>query len=124
MPLGSAARLLGLSMQSLELGDGRLGVCEHAGERRLHPRVSQVIADPACGVEPGLLHIQNDMPGRGTSNWLPAPEGGFSLCARLYYPKPEALDGTWMPPAVTRAYAPSGTSPGRRGPFGAVWLMS
>ena len=49
------------------------------------------------------IHIQNDMPGSGTSNWLPAPEGGFNLCSRLYYPKPEALDGTWTPPAVTKA---------------------
>ena len=48
------------------------------------------------------IHIQNDTPDSGTSNWLPAPEGGFNLCARLYYPKPEALDGTWTPPAVTK----------------------
>jgi hypothetical protein len=48
------------------------------------------------------IHIQNDPPDSGTSNWLPAPEGGFNLCARLYYPKPQALDGTWTPPAVTK----------------------
>jgi len=48
------------------------------------------------------IHIQNDTPDSGTSNWLPAPEGGFNLCARLYYPKPEALDGTWTPTAVTK----------------------
>ncbi len=51
------------------------------------------------------IHIQNDVPTSGTSNWLPAPEGGFNLCARLYYPKPEALDGTWTPPAVTKVQA-------------------
>ncbi len=48
------------------------------------------------------IHIQNDRPGSGTSNWLPAPEGRFNLCARLYNPKPEALDRTWTPPAVTK----------------------
>jgi hypothetical protein len=48
------------------------------------------------------LLIQHDEPEQGSSNWLPAPAGGFNLCARLYYPKPEALDGTWTPPAVTR----------------------
>jgi hypothetical protein len=48
------------------------------------------------------IHIQNDAPDSGTSNWLPAPEGGFNLCARLYHPSPEALDGTWVPPAVTK----------------------
>jgi hypothetical protein len=44
--------------------------------------------------------IQNEEPAQGSSNWLPAPAGGFNLCSRLYYPKPEALDGTWAPAAV------------------------
>jgi hypothetical protein len=48
------------------------------------------------------IAIQHDEPERGSSNWLPAPDGAFNLCARLYYPKPEALDGTWTPPAVER----------------------
>ncbi len=48
------------------------------------------------------IQIQHERPEQGTSNWLPAPAGGFTLCARLYYPKPEVLDGTWTPPAVTR----------------------
>jgi hypothetical protein len=47
--------------------------------------------------------IQRDRPEGGTSNWLPTPEGGFNLCARLYYPKPEVLDGSWSPPPVRRA---------------------
>jgi hypothetical protein len=46
--------------------------------------------------------IQHDEPEEGRSNWLPAPAGVFNLCARLYYPKPDVLDGTWAPPAVTR----------------------
>ena len=48
------------------------------------------------------IHIRHRPPEDGTSNWLPAPEGGFNLCARLYYPKPEVLGGTWAPPAVTK----------------------
>jgi hypothetical protein len=48
------------------------------------------------------IQIQHETPSEGTSNWLPAPEGGFNLCARLYYPKPEALDGTWKPPAISK----------------------
>jgi hypothetical protein len=48
------------------------------------------------------LLIQHERPESGTSNWLPAPTGSFNLCARLYYPKPEVLDGTWAPPAVQR----------------------
>ncbi len=35
-------------------------------------------------------------------NWLPAPEAAFYLMLRLYIPRPEALDGSWRPPAVRR----------------------
>jgi hypothetical protein len=48
------------------------------------------------------ISIQHEQPEAGTSNWLPAPAGSFNLTARLYYPKPEALDGTWAPPAVRK----------------------
>lgn len=34
------------------------------------------------------------------SNWLPAPEGRFSLYIRAYWGKPPILDGSWKPPAV------------------------
>ncbi|WP_244975911.1 DUF1254 domain-containing protein [Nocardia huaxiensis] len=34
-------------------------------------------------------------------NWLPIPtQGQFTLTMRIYAPKPEALDGTWQPPAL------------------------
>ena len=48
------------------------------------------------------LYIQRDSPGGDKeSNWLPAPkQGKFSMNLRLYWPKPEALDGTWKPPAI------------------------
>jgi hypothetical protein len=49
------------------------------------------------------LYVQHKSPGKQReSNWLPAPEGNFNLFMRLYWPKPEALKGTWKPPAVTR----------------------
>lgn len=50
------------------------------------------------------LYVQRESPGQDKeSNWLPAPAGGlFSLTFRLYWPRPEALDGTWKPPAVQR----------------------
>jgi hypothetical protein len=49
------------------------------------------------------LYIQHERPSNGgESNWLPAPEGSFNLFLRLYYPKPEALDGTWAPPPVRK----------------------
>ena len=36
------------------------------------------------------------------SNWLPAPEGPFSLYLRCYWPEQAVLDGTWMPPQVEK----------------------
>jgi hypothetical protein len=49
------------------------------------------------------IRIQAQEPASGTSNWLPAPDGGWNVCLRLYYPKPEVLDGSWTPPAVAKA---------------------
>ena len=36
------------------------------------------------------------------SNWLPAPEGTFSLYIRCYWAEKAVLDGTWMPPQVEK----------------------
>jgi hypothetical protein len=53
------------------------------------------------------LYIQKDSPGADKeSNWLPAPPGKFVLMMRLYWPSesaPSIINGTWKPPAVTRA---------------------
>ena len=47
--------------------------------------------------------IQAESPGaEQESNWLPAPAGPIFLVMRLYWPKDEALDGRWKPPALTR----------------------
>jgi len=49
------------------------------------------------------LLIQHLTPGKILeTNWLPAPEGDFHLCLRLYWPKEEFLNGTWKPPGVKR----------------------
>jgi hypothetical protein len=50
------------------------------------------------------LYIQRASPGaEKESNWLPAPASGpFTMNLRLYWPKPEALDGSWAPPPVRR----------------------
>lgn len=37
------------------------------------------------------------------SNWLPAPDGPFSLYLRAYWPTDNIISGTWNPPAVERA---------------------
>jgi hypothetical protein len=50
------------------------------------------------------LHIQNASPGADAeSNWLPAPHGPFFCILRLYWPKPEALDGRWTAPRMQQA---------------------
>jgi hypothetical protein len=36
------------------------------------------------------------------SNWLPAPEGTFSLYIRCYWAEKAILDGTWKPPQVEK----------------------
>jgi len=49
------------------------------------------------------IHISHEEPaGEGRANWLPAPAGPFHLMMRLYMPRPEVLDGAWVPPPVKR----------------------
>jgi hypothetical protein len=49
------------------------------------------------------LHLQGESPGKDReSNWLPAPKGPFFAAMRLYWPKPEALEGKWKAPPLER----------------------
>jgi hypothetical protein len=49
------------------------------------------------------LFIQAQDPGPDhQSNWLPSGDGIFNLTMRLYWPKPEVLNGSWHPPVVER----------------------
>jgi hypothetical protein len=51
------------------------------------------------------LHVQHGSPGADQeSNWLPAPNGPFFIAMRLYWPKPEALEGTWKQPPMRRVH--------------------
>jgi len=36
------------------------------------------------------------------ANWLPAPNGNFSIWLRAYWPDQAVLDGTWKPPMIAR----------------------
>lgn len=50
------------------------------------------------------VYIQRESPGKDKqANWLPAAEGPFSVTMRIYWPKPEALDGTWKPSPIVQA---------------------
>ncbi len=47
------------------------------------------------------LHVQNASPGKTQeTNWLPAPKGPFFAVMRLYWPKPEAMNGKWKAPPL------------------------
>ncbi len=52
------------------------------------------------------IYIQKDaVAGAMANNWLPAPQGenqAFNLIMRVYWPKPEMLDGSWIVPPVRR----------------------
>jgi hypothetical protein len=52
------------------------------------------------------IYVQHESPGAEKEvNWLPAPDGGFNLTLRMYWPKdqsPSIIDGSWKPPAVTK----------------------
>lgn len=49
------------------------------------------------------IYLQHESPGTSSeSNWLPAPRGPFWTTLRLYWPKPEALNGQWKQPPLRR----------------------
>jgi hypothetical protein len=45
-------------------------------------------------------------PEDSVANWLPAPAARFYLMLRLYIPRTEVLDGSWMPPPIRRVENP------------------
>lgn len=65
------------------------------------PMLSSLIKDSDGGI---TLYVQKESPGADReANWLPAPEGPFQLVLRLYWPKPDALNGDWKSPKPVRA---------------------
>lgn len=50
------------------------------------------------------IYVQNQSPGpEREANWLPSPPGPFTVVMRLYWPKPDALNGTWQAPKLVKA---------------------
>jgi hypothetical protein len=73
--------------------------------------LTSLVPDPDAGY---TFDIQNSSPGIGReSNWLPRPADPFMLVLRLYWPKPDALNGGWKAPQPVRAY-PRNPGPRRR----------
>ena len=49
------------------------------------------------------IYIQKDNPGKNKAdNWLPAPNGPFNLLLRVYWPREEMMNGSWVPPGVKK----------------------
>lgn len=49
------------------------------------------------------LYFGAKSPGKNKeSNWVPAPDGTFSLYIRAYWAEQSIIDGTWMPPQVEK----------------------
>ena len=47
------------------------------------------------------IHVSAKSPGADKeANWLPAPDGAFSLYIRAYWGQQPILDGTWQPPKI------------------------
>jgi hypothetical protein len=62
------------------------------------PMVPNMMRDADGGM---TLYIQNESPGKEKeANWLPAPTGRFLVFLRLYWPKDEAVQGTWVAPTL------------------------
>jgi hypothetical protein len=65
------------------------------------PMLPSLLADPDGGY---TFYVQHASPSLDKeSNWLPAPTGPFQMVLRLYWPKPDALNGTWKPPQAVKA---------------------
>lgn len=65
------------------------------------PMLPNLVTNPDGSL---TLYIQNSPPESDRQpNWLPAPPGPFTVFMRLYWPKGEALDGSWEPPKLVKA---------------------
>jgi hypothetical protein len=64
------------------------------------PMLPNLIRDADGGI---TLYMQHQSPGKDKEpNWLPAPKGPFFMVLREYWPKPEALNGSWKVPQAAR----------------------
>ncbi|WP_080635996.1 DUF1214 domain-containing protein [Salinispora mooreana] len=54
-------------------------------------------------------------PGVSTANWLPVPDGPFSMLLRVYSPEGSVADGTYVPPAVREINQPERNEGAPRG---------
>lgn len=88
---------------SLTLYDSGQALVENPIHRYALGDRSDLVLNPDGSL---TIHIQKDaVAGAMMNNWLPAPKGdnqAFNLIMRVYWPKPEVLDGSWVVPPVRR----------------------
>jgi hypothetical protein len=48
------------------------------------------------------VYFQKDAPKGKEGNWLPAPDGKFRVSLRLYIPKENVINGSWLPPGIEK----------------------
>ena len=98
---------------SLSMYDGRTGglVANSLNRYRVDTLAAQNMVQGPDGST--TIYLGAVSPGPGLeANWLPAPNGPFSLVLRMYMPKAKAPSilpagkGSWSPPAVMAATAP------------------
>ncbi|TNC66566.1 DUF1254 domain-containing protein [Rubellimicrobium roseum] len=85
---------------SVTMYDGNRFLVDNALDRYLinSPMLPNLQANDTGEI---VIYLQHESPGPDLeSNWLPAPDGPMAAVMRLYLPKPEALDGSWQPPAI------------------------
>lgn len=87
-----------LTMYS-EDADGRLYLVENPISRySISDRTPQIVRAKDGSI---AFYLQRTIPeGNAANNWLPTPEGPFSLSFRAYLPHAEILNGEWVPVPV------------------------
>lgn len=70
------------------------------GKYSVGDRTESLVVNPDGSTE--LYFGRQPTAGVPQANWLPVPEGDFSVILRLYEPAPEVVDGSWSPPAIER----------------------
>ena len=79
---------------------GRLLVDNPIGRYSIGDRTPGLVRDPDGGLS---LYVQSKRPADAghSANWLPAPDGPFTVIIRLYGPDRSVLDGGWTLPPLT-----------------------
>jgi len=91
-----------------ELGFWSITMYSMPDQRMIHNPINRYsIGDRTQGLRYGedgslKIYLQKDVPEEGAENWLPAPDGQFSVTMRMYLPEDGAIDPLYAPPPVMK----------------------